>query len=359
MTPENASTGSRHEYLERVDPTRRTDHLAAQHLARYDWAGQFLPARRVLDCSCGLGYGSALLARRGAEFVLGVDISHGAIAYAREHFGGDTVRFVAADALQLVANELGGPFDLIVSLETIEHLTEPERLLDVFASLLTPDGVLVLSCPNDVLLDPGNPYHRWREDRDKLPAWLQARFPAVYEYAEVYTTGVVVAPLSLLAEQPQAVLAATRVLDQLPRDQVAGWLFACSRGAAVRPVGVTSAVLLGDYVYLHKLDAANRWLGAQREQLERAAAQKARELEELNAWCSELNRSNNWLEEQRRAWEQATRESEQRNEELRDWIGQLEQAKAALLEQLARERDVVESLRREVELLRARTEHVR
>jgi len=108
-----------------------------------------------------------------------------------------------------------------------------------------------------------------------------------------------------------------------------------------------------------ELEAGKSWLDEQRARWEQAAAQKARELDERNAQCMELGQSKDWLEEQRRAWEQAARESEQRNEQLRDWIGQLEQAKAALLEQLARERDVGESLRREVERLRARTERVR
>ncbi len=108
-----------------------------------------------------------------------------------------------------------------------------------------------------------------------------------------------------------------------------------------------------------ELEGGKSWLDEQRARWEQAAAQKARELDELNARCVELGRSKDWLEEQRRAWEQAARESEQRNEELRAWIGQLEQAKAALLEQLAREQGVGETLRREVERLRARTERVR
>jgi 2-polyprenyl-3-methyl-5-hydroxy-6-metoxy-1,4-benzoquinol methylase len=135
-----------------------TDHLASEHLARYRWACTFLPRKRVLDCSCGPGYGTAMLADRGAEQVIGVDIDAGAIESARSRYARPNVEYREADALRMSAEKMGR-FDLIVSLETIEHLAEPQRLLDVFAGLLTDEGQLLLSCPNDAVLGTGNPFH--------------------------------------------------------------------------------------------------------------------------------------------------------------------------------------------------------
>jgi 2-polyprenyl-6-hydroxyphenyl methylase/3-demethylubiquinone-9 3-methyltransferase len=40
------------------------------------------------------------------------------------------------------------PFDLIVSLEVIEHVTDPALFLGHIARLLKPDGLLILSTPN-------------------------------------------------------------------------------------------------------------------------------------------------------------------------------------------------------------------
>ena len=50
------------------------------------------------------------------------------------------VRFVAGDCARLPFPDAA--FDVVVSFETIEHVSEPERLLDVFQTLLADDGVL-------------------------------------------------------------------------------------------------------------------------------------------------------------------------------------------------------------------------
>ncbi len=69
----------------------------------------------VFEAGCGTGYATALLGRK-AKDVLAVDLSEGMLAEARKRTqaaGAGNVRFVAADALEVLESE--GPFDLVFS----------------------------------------------------------------------------------------------------------------------------------------------------------------------------------------------------------------------------------------------------
>jgi len=135
----------------------------AEHYVRYATARGFVRDRRVLDIACGEGYGSWLMKEWGAREVVGVDISEDALATARATFSRAGVTFVRVDAADESLRTLGPePFDLIICLETIEHVREPSALLAGLQRLLRPGGTLIISCPNDhVTTAPGeaNPFH--------------------------------------------------------------------------------------------------------------------------------------------------------------------------------------------------------
>jgi SAM-dependent methyltransferase len=142
--------------LEPGDVTgRATLHL---HLERYEFAARCLSPGCVLDIACGVGYGTRLLADHGAgvRAVLGVDRSVAAIDYARVRYGRAGVEFRVSDAFAFRA---AGGFDSIVSLETLEHLEDPERFLAGLAAMLRPGGMLIASVPTTPSVDV-NPHHR-------------------------------------------------------------------------------------------------------------------------------------------------------------------------------------------------------
>jgi SAM-dependent methyltransferase len=143
------------EELEGSDVTGRETLLL--HLARYEFAARHARPGRVLDMACGVGYGTRLLADRisGAREVVGVDRSPEAVQYAAERYGRPGVRFAAGDALAF-EDPLG--FDSVVSLETVEHVADPERLLDRLVAALRPGGILVASVPTTPSADV-NPHH--------------------------------------------------------------------------------------------------------------------------------------------------------------------------------------------------------
>lgn len=157
-----------------------------EHWHRYAFAGALAGDRRVLDAACGEGYGSALLAQTAAS-VLGLDLSPLAVAHAQARYGArPNLEFRQGDCTQLDALP-DAAFDLIVSFETLEHVQEQERMLDGFARLLAPGGVLLVSTPDKRNYSelPGfrNEHHVRELYRDEFEALLAARFPQRRLYA--------------------------------------------------------------------------------------------------------------------------------------------------------------------------------
>ncbi|KMS54221.1 3-demethylubiquinone-9 3-methyltransferase [Novosphingobium barchaimii LL02] len=104
-----------------------------------------LSGKRALDAGCGAGLLCEPLARMGAA-VTGVDAAPENIAAASAHAG------TMGLAIDYRAGELGSlgltGFDLVCSLEVIEHVTDKALFLSQLASALAPDGLMILSCPN-------------------------------------------------------------------------------------------------------------------------------------------------------------------------------------------------------------------
>ncbi|HEV2748229.1 MAG TPA: bifunctional 2-polyprenyl-6-hydroxyphenol methylase/3-demethylubiquinol 3-O-methyltransferase UbiG [Allosphingosinicella sp.] len=103
-----------------------------------------LAGKRVADVGCGAGLLAEPLARLGAE-VTGVDAAPETIAAARLHAEGQGL---AIDYRIGSVGALDGPYDLVTSLEVIEHVADPRGFVAGLARALAPDGLLILSTPN-------------------------------------------------------------------------------------------------------------------------------------------------------------------------------------------------------------------
>ena len=132
-----------------------------EHEQRYEFFAARYVGLDVLDAACGIGYGSAIIARRGAKSVTGIDIAPEAIEYARKNYARPGVSFESASAEAL--GSLGKTFDLVVSFETIEHLKAPRVFLRQVRQVLRPGGTFICSSPNRDFAgkpkDYANPYH--------------------------------------------------------------------------------------------------------------------------------------------------------------------------------------------------------
>ena len=103
-----------------------------------------LDGRRAADVGCGAGLLAEPLARLGAE-VTGVDAAPENIAAARDHA---LVQGLAADYRIGSVEALDGKYDLVTSLEVVEHVAAPRLFLHGLADALAEDGLLILSTPN-------------------------------------------------------------------------------------------------------------------------------------------------------------------------------------------------------------------
>jgi 2-polyprenyl-6-hydroxyphenyl methylase/3-demethylubiquinone-9 3-methyltransferase len=103
-----------------------------------------LTGKSALDVGCGAGLLAEPLARLGAS-VTGVDPAPENIAAARAHSLGQGLEI---DYRVGGVEALDGRFDLVTSLEVVEHVAETRTFVQGLADALADDGLLILSTPN-------------------------------------------------------------------------------------------------------------------------------------------------------------------------------------------------------------------
>src|SRR5258706_951483 len=190
---------------ERFIRTGTEDEIELEHIHRYLAASALCQGKRVLDAASGEGYGAAILADAGAR-VTGVEIDAATVQAAQQKY--PDVEFVEADIVTLPFDD--DQFDVVTSFETVEHVPNPEAMLDEFLRVLKPDGVLVVSTPdktiyNQFLAEP-NAFHIRELERDEFREALSRRFSAVRMYGQRVVFG------SLLAAPAGGPLASARRL---------------------------------------------------------------------------------------------------------------------------------------------------
>ena len=115
-----------------------------QHWALDEHSRRPLAGKTALDVGCGAGLLAEPLARLGAK-VTAIDPTPELISVARDHAAGQGLDI---DYRVSAVEDLDGTFDLITSMEVIEHTADPQQFLNCLAKRLAPDGLLMLSTPN-------------------------------------------------------------------------------------------------------------------------------------------------------------------------------------------------------------------
>ena len=103
-----------------------------------------LAGKSALDVGCGAGLLAEPLARLGAK-VTAIDAAPELIAVASEH---SAAMGLEIDYCAAPVEAIDGKFDLVTSLEVIEHVADPAAFVTSLARRLAPDGLLILSTPN-------------------------------------------------------------------------------------------------------------------------------------------------------------------------------------------------------------------
>jgi SAM-dependent methyltransferase len=142
-----------------------------RHVAEYAEAARLVGEGPVLDLGCGVGHSNHLFGDRDS---VGVDVDSKALeGQDRPTLVADMRRLPLAD----------GEFPSVVSIHSVEHVPDPERVVAEVARVLAADGVAFFVTPNrltfglpDEVIDP---FHWIEFDPEQLRALCLARFETV------------------------------------------------------------------------------------------------------------------------------------------------------------------------------------
>ncbi|HEX6576744.1 MAG TPA: class I SAM-dependent methyltransferase [Jiangellaceae bacterium] len=140
-----------------------------RHQAAYLALAPLCARADVLEAGSGEGYGTAAVNHFGPSTVVALDYDAGAVEHTHGTYGVPAVRGNLV-ALPFAA----GSFDVMLSLQTIEHLWDQRAFLDECARVLRPGGRLALTTPNRLTFPPGNPFHAHELDATDLETLVGA-----------------------------------------------------------------------------------------------------------------------------------------------------------------------------------------
>jgi GT2 family glycosyltransferase/glycosyltransferase involved in cell wall biosynthesis/SAM-dependent methyltransferase len=165
-----------------------------EHFHRYCLARDLCDGRDVLDIASGEGYGAAMLAGI-ARSVVGVEIDAEAVAHAQASYASANLCFLQGDALAIPLPD--AVFDVAVSFETLEHISDHRRFMAEIRRVLRPGGLFIVSTPDRTVysahgVDP-NPYHVLELTEPELRALMRAHFDNVRILAQRAILGSVLA----------------------------------------------------------------------------------------------------------------------------------------------------------------------
>ncbi len=132
--------------LHKLNPVR-LKHIKAQICTAFERDEQDLKALKglkILDIGCGGGLICEPMARLGAD-ITGVDADANAIEVAKAHTDemGLTVTYKNG-----AAEDLKGPYDVVLALEVIEHVSDVDSFVQTCIRLCKPGGIIIFSTLN-------------------------------------------------------------------------------------------------------------------------------------------------------------------------------------------------------------------
>jgi 2-polyprenyl-6-hydroxyphenyl methylase/3-demethylubiquinone-9 3-methyltransferase len=128
--------------LHKLNPARLS-YLKSQITAHFG----SVKGLNILDIGCGGGLVCEPLTRLGAHMT-GIDGDAQAIDIATSHAKGNQldIKYLCGDAQSLIQSKKR--YDVVLGLEVIEHVNDPDIFIDMMTQLVKPNGLLILSTLN-------------------------------------------------------------------------------------------------------------------------------------------------------------------------------------------------------------------
>jgi O-antigen biosynthesis protein len=173
--------------------------LEIEHKQRYLSILDMADGKTVLDIASGEGYGTHILASK-AKQVFGVDINPDLVEHAAGKYQGENIRFFHGSVTQIPL----GPdsVDLIVSFETLEHVSEEMQqqfLLEV-KRVLKRAGVFIVSTPDKKNYTDRYDYHNKFHVHELYQSDLERLLKTHFGHVTLYEQGREVVNLILHKE---------------------------------------------------------------------------------------------------------------------------------------------------------------
>lgn len=265
---------------ERFIPGQGGAQIAYEHLHRYRFALRWAVGQDVLDVAAGAGYGAGILAAV-ARRVWAVDLDAASVWYARKTLSPENLLFLQGDATSLPVRSRSA--DLVVALEVLEHVENPEGLVAELARVLRLGGAVLISTPNKASYtdarDYHNPFHVHEFYREGFLNLLQRHFDSVQLVHQQVRAG------SLIQDPQQSAGACEIFAEPLPGGPAADptyFLALCGIGGCPPSVPAASAFLDTGDGYLHEWEQRLTAAGIELDRLNR-------EVEKLSAWGRDLS----------------------------------------------------------------------
>jgi ubiquinone/menaquinone biosynthesis C-methylase UbiE len=171
----------------------KPDHLHNLEFIRiltpYVFSHPFVAGRSVLDVGCGPGQGAWLLANRGAEQVIALDLDERKVRHFPKLCSNrNNILKLAMDGQRLGFKDQ--TYEIVTCFEVIEHVPRPDMLLSELRRILKEDGLLLLTTPNRSvrlrpLQRPWNPEHLREYTLKAFQRKFEKRFP-FFEVLGIY-----------------------------------------------------------------------------------------------------------------------------------------------------------------------------
>lgn len=169
----------------KVQERATRDRLTVIDLERYKFTKPYIEGKLVLDIACGSAYGTLMLLEFGARKVVGVDIDKSTINHLSMKYAtkSEMLEFKVGSAYDIPLPN--SSVDVVVSIETLEHLENPVDFLKEIHKVMHAESILILSTPlneTESRFKPSNPYHVREYSQEELEQMLSPLFKNIKKF---------------------------------------------------------------------------------------------------------------------------------------------------------------------------------